>query len=323
MAHTRLYRDGSLSLENFPPADISNHLEDPSSVIWLDLCSPTEDELFMLADEFSFHRLAVEDAVTQRQQRPKLDHYDSHLFITARSALLDQASGEIQTCEVAMFVTKQALITVRENEGFDIREVVSRWDGLKEVPVSVGFLLHGVLDYVVDTHFSVVEALDDAMESVEDMLFDEDPKDNQVHRRSFELRKSLVLLRRVTLPMREVVNSLLRRDLHVVDATMQPYFQDVYDHVLRVTEWTESLRDLVSTVLDTNLTMQGNRLNQIMKKLTSWAAVIAVPTAVTGFFGQNVPYPGYGHWSGFVFSTVIMVSISGGLVAMFHRRDWI
>jgi magnesium transporter len=120
-----------------------------------------------------------------------------------------------------------------------------------------------------------------------------------------------------------VVNSLLRRDLHVVDAQMQPYYQDVYDHVLRVTEWTESLRDLVSTVLDTNLTMQGNRLNQIMKKLTSWAAVIAVPTAVTGFFGQNVPYPGYGHWSGFVVSTVIMVGVSGGLIAMFHRQDWI
>jgi magnesium transporter len=323
MAYTRLYRDGVLTLENFAPADISDHLEHPDSVVWFDLCSPTAEELAMLAEEFSLHDLAVEDAITQRQQRPKLDHYDSHLFISARTAELDEVTGEIRTCEVAMFVTRQALITVRENEGFDIGAVVSRWDGLKDVPASVGFLLHGVLDYVVDTHFVVVEKLDDAMESVEDMLFDETPKDTQVHRRSFELRKSLVLLRRVSLPMREVVNSLLRRDLHVVDAQMQPYYQDVYDHVLRVTEWTESLRDLVSTVLDTNLTMQGNRLNQIMKKLTSWAAVIAVPTAVTGFFGQNVPYPGYGHWSGFVVSTVIMVGVSGGLIAMFHRQDWI
>lgn len=322
MAHTRVYRDGTLIAENFPPADISDHLEDPACVVWLDLCSPTDSDLAMITEEFSLHRLAVEDAVKQRQ-RPKLDHYDSHLFISAHSVALNAGTGAIQSCEVAIFVTRQALITVRENEGFDIESVVQRWDGLQDVGVSVGFLLYGVLDYVVDTQFAVIEQLDDAMEGLEDMLFDESPRDRQVHRKSFELRKSLVLLRRVALPMREVVNSLLRRDLNVVHPEMVPYYQDVYDHVLRVTEWTESLRDLVSTVLDTNLTMQGNRLNTIMKKLTSWAAVIAVPTAVTGFFGQNVPYPGYGHWSGFVVSTLIMVVISGGLIMLFHKRDWI
>ena len=128
-----------------------------------------------------------------------------------------------------------------------------------------------------------------------------------MQRRSFELRKSLVLLRRVVLPMREVVNSLMRRDLHVVDDSMQPYYQDVYDHVLRATEWTESLRDLVTTILETNLTIQGNRLNVITKKVTSWAAIIAVPTLITGYYGMNVPYPGFGsHW-GVIVSTVIMI----------------
>ena len=125
-----------------------------------------------------------------------------------------------------------------------------------------------------------------------------DSKD--VQRRSFEMRKSLVGLRRVLLPMREVVNALLRRDLHIVTDPMQPYYQDVYDHVLRATEWTESLRDLVTTILETHLTVQGNRLNEIMKKLTAYAAIIAVPTAVTGFYGQNVPYPGFGHHWGFL-----------------------
>jgi Mg2+ and Co2+ transporter CorA len=136
-----------------------------------------------------------------------------------------------------------------------------------------------------------VQQLDEAMEGLEDLLFDERPHGAEVQRRSFELRKSLVVLRRVVLPMREVVNSLLRRDLKLVDEAMGPYFQDVYDHVLRATEWTESLRDLVSTILETNLTIQDNRLNSIMKKVTSWAAIIAVPTAVTGFYGMNVPTP--------------------------------
>jgi magnesium transporter len=140
---------------------------------------------------------------------------------------------------------------------------------------------------------------------------------------TFELRKSLVRLRRVVLPMREVVNSLMRPDLHTVDEAMMPYYQDVYDHVLRATEWTESLRDLVTTVLETNLTIQGNRLNVITKKVTSWAAIIAVPTAITGFYGQNMPYPGFGHQSGFYVSTVAIIVLSVGLYFLFRRRDWI
>jgi magnesium transporter len=104
---------------------------------------------------------------------------------------------------------------------------------------------------------------------------------------------------------------------------MTPYYQDVYDHVLRATEWTESLRDLVTTILETNLTIQGNRMNLVMKKVTSWAAIIAVPTAITGFYGQNVPYPGFAaHW-GFWFSTALIVVMSGGLYWAFRRSDWI
>jgi len=130
-------------------------------------------------------------------------------------------------------------------------------------------------------------------------------------------------LARVVLPMREVLNSVLRRDLHVVDEQILPYFHDVYDHVLRATEWTESLRDLVTTILETHLTVRGNRLNVIMKQVTSWAAIIAVPTAVTGFYGQNVPYPGFGHTAGFWVSTAILVVLSVGLYVMFRRKDWL
>jgi magnesium transporter len=202
--------------------------------------------------------------------------------------------------------------------------VVRRWDESPDLAKSgVAFLLYGLLDNVVDGHFEAVHALDDHIEALEDRLFDDRPKDKAVQRRTFELRKSLVLLRRVVLPMREVVNSLLRRDLHIVDESMQPYFQDVYDHVLRETEWTESLRDLVSTILETHLTMQSNRLNVITKKVTGWAAIIAVPTAVTGFYGQNVPYPGFGHPIGFWTSTAIIVLLSAGLYLAFRRNDWI
>jgi magnesium transporter len=175
----------------------------------------------------------------------------------------------------------------------------------------------------VDGHFATVQQLDEAIEGLEDLLFDERPHGAEVQRRSFELRKSLVVLRRVVLPMREVVNTLLRRDLGMVDEAMGPYFQDVYDHVLRATEWTESLRDLVSTVLETNLTIQGNRLNAIMKKVTGWAAIIAVPTDRDRFLRHERALSGFSQHSGFVASVVLLVVLSGGLYLLFKRLDWL
>jgi magnesium transporter len=149
------------------------------------------------------------------------------------------------------------------------------------------------------------------------------PQDLQVQRRSFELRKSLVLLRRIVIPMREVVNALMRRDLHVVTDDLMPYYQDVYDHVLRAAEWTDSLRDLVNSILETNLTIQGNRLNVITKKVTSWAAIIAVPTFITGFYGMNVPYPGFSRQVGLASALAIMVISGFVLYMIFKRKDWL
>ncbi len=323
MAHTRLYRKGELALEDFPVEDVSEHLEEEGSCVWLDYCAPTREDLETIAEELKLHPLAVEDAVNEHQ-RPKLDRYDSHLFMSAYSVRLDTVSGELAASEVAVFVTKKALVTVRKDEGMEIDPVLARWDESKDlVEHGVSFLLWGLLDDIVDGHFEAVQSLDTEIEALEDLLFDDKPHNKEVQRRSFELRKSLVLLRRLVLPMREVVNALMRRDLHVIDQAMTPYYQDVYDHVLRATEWTESLRDLVTTILETNLTIQGNRMNLVMKKVTSWAAIIAVPTAITGFYGQNVPYPGFAaHW-GFWFSTVFIVVLSGGLYWAFRRSDWI
>jgi magnesium transporter len=323
VTHTRLYRDGHLIDEGFPIGKVSDHLADPGNVIWFDLCEPTAADLGSISEELGLHPLAVEDAIHEHQ-RAKLDRYDTHLFVTAYAVALDADTGALDTFEVDTFVTPRALVTVRRKGGFDIAAVLRRWDGEKDLMgYGVSFLLHGLLDYVVDTHFEAVQSLDDQIEALEDQLFDDHPRDKEMQRRTYELRKSLVTLRRVVLPMREVVNSLMRRDLNVVPADMQPYYQDVYDHVLRATEWTESLRDLITTILETHLTVQGNRLNVIMKQVTSWAAIIAVPTAVTGFYGQNVPYPGFGHTSGFWVSTVIMIVLSVGLYVVFRRKDWL
>ena len=325
MAHTRLYRDGNLILEDFPVEQISDHLrEDDRSVVWLDLCDPGEDDFAMVREEFGLHALAVEDAL-DGNERPKLDRYDSHLFLSAYAVHLHGPSGELSTSKVSAFITHRALITVHNGDRFDIKALLGRWsDNADLAKHGVSYLVHGLLDYLVDGHFATVQELDTAIEDLEDLLFDErGDQVRVVQRRSFELRKSLVLLRRVVLPMREVVNTLMRPTTHVIDEAMLPYYQDVYDHVLRATEWTESLRDLVTTVLETNLTVQGNRMNLIMKKVTSWAAIIAVPTAVTGFYGQNVPYPGFGKEYGFIESSIITIVLAGILYLVFRRKDWL
>ena len=323
MARTRLYRNGVREAEDFPVADVSDHLADPTAVVWLDMCAPTAEDLATISEELSLHRLAVEDAVHDHQ-RPKIDRYDTHGFLNAYAVNLNIESGELETTEVAAFITEHALVTVRKNEDFDINAVVKRWDEANDLAKSgVGFLVHGLLDYVVDSHFAAVQSLDEEIEALEDMVFDDRVDHSSMQHRSLRLRKSLVRMRRVVLPMREVVNALMRRDHRVIDDDLMPYYQDVYDHVLRASEWTESLCDLVTTIRETQLNIQGNRLNTIMKQVTSWAAIIAVPTAITGYYGQNVPYPGFGQPWGFWVSTIAIVVLSGGLYVTFKRRDWL
>ncbi|WP_158866107.1 magnesium transporter CorA family protein [Leifsonia sp. AG29] len=322
MIRTRLYRGGELVLSDYPLADVSDYIEDDEATIWVDFLDPTLADLAALEEELSLHPLAVEDAVHEHQ-RPKLDKYDSHLFLSAYGVSLDEATGELSTREVKAFITPRALVTVHGEE-FDIGAVEAHWDKQPDLMSrGVSFLLWGLLDTVVDGHFEAVQQLDTAIDTLEDDLFDSGPRGLDIQRRSYELRKSLVLLRRAVLPMREVVNTLMRRDLEAIDPTMTPYFQDVYDHVLRATEWTESLRDLVTSILDTNVGLQGNRMNLVMKKVTSWAAIIAVPTAITGFYGQNVPYPGFSTVWGFWTSSALIVGISVALYAAFRRNDWL
>jgi magnesium transporter len=137
------------------------------------------------------------------------------------------------------------------------------------------------------------------------------------------MRRALVKFHRLAVPLREAVSGLMRREHQAIDDTLDPYFQDVYDHVLRVTESTEALRDLVSTIVETNLSLRDYRQNQVMKKVTSWAAIIAVPTLITGYYGMNVPYPGFARDWGAWISAALIVVVSGALYALFRRREWL
>ncbi len=323
--HSRLWRNGTLVEQDFPFHQISDHLDEEGALVWVDLCDPGEEHLRQLAVELTLHPQAVEDAVSHGE-RAKATRYTTHTFITAYGTTAsDRPGNSLEVQRVSAFVLPRGIITVRHTDGFDMAEVVKRWDDNADLlKFGVSALVHGLLDDIVDSHFAAVQVLDDEIESLEDVLFDDRALTKDVQRRTYRIRRDLVELRRVVLPMRELVNAVLRhRHDFSAPTELDPWFDDLYDHTLRAAEWTESLRDMVSAIFETNLSLQDARLNTVMKQLTAWAAVIAVPTAITGYFGQNVPYPGFGHTAGFILSTTAIVVVAGALYLMFKRRGWL
>lgn len=322
-ALTRLYRKGVLEAEGFPVADVSEYLAQPDTTVWVDFQAPSPEQLLELSDEFGLHELAVEDALG-RNQRPKLDRYPTHLFLSCHAVRVDAEEGILEETEVDAFVNQRWLVTVRKDDGFPIGPVLERWDRSPDLAIhSVSFLLYGLLDVVVDGYFDAIQEFDDYYDEVSEGIFSEHPLDPAKQRHWFQMRRAMVRFHRLAVPLREAVSSLMRREHSAVSEELYPYYQDVYDHILRVSESSDSLRDLVSTIVETNLSLRDYRQNQIVKKVSSWAAIIAVPALVTGYYGMNVPYPGSGNAWGVVASTALMFVLSAGLYVIFRRRDWL
>lgn len=318
---------------------MSDRLSQERGLVWVDLCNPDHDVVCRLADELGFDQHAVEDVV-EHGERTKATRYATHTFLTVYATELgplpeNDLASRLLTARVSIFVlhdgkSQGGIVTVRheldpEHPVFDVAEVLRRWDDNADLlRLGSQALLHGLLDVIVDGQFDTIQQLDDAIEALEDDLFNDHAQTRTIQRNTYRIRKELVELRRIVLPMREVINTIMRRRAeHGATLELDSWYSDLYDHVIRAAEWTESLRDMVTTVFETNLSLQDARLNTIMKKLTGWAAIIAVPTAVTGWYGQNVPYPGFQTTAGMFSSAAIIVITSAVLYIAFKRRGWI
>jgi len=322
MARTRLYCKGVLEAEDFPVAEVSEHLHRTDTVVWVDFCGPSKEDLDELAVELGLHELAVEDALGPHQ-RPKLDHYTTHNFLVCHAVTLND-DGTLTESEIDAFINTRWLVTVRKDDAFALDPVTARWDRSTDLAVhGVSFLLYGLLDAVVDTYFDTLQRFDDFYDEISEGIFAEEPIPPSQQKHWFQTRQALIRFHRLVVPVREVVSGLMRREHSAVADDLYPYFQDVYDHVLRVSESTDALRDLVSTIVEANLSLRDYRTNQIAKQVTSWAAIIAVPTLITGWYGMNVPYPGSGTQWGVWVAAALVAVISGGLFVIFRRRDWL
>jgi magnesium transporter len=318
-----VWRKGVLEAEDFPVERVSDYLEQPDTLVWADLCLPDQDDLHQIADELGLAPLAVEDAV-ESHERPKLDRYPTHLFLSTYAMRL-AADQPLLVTQVSAFVLPQALVTVHRGE-FDVDPVVKAWDDAQDMlEFGARGLLYGLLDVIVDGYLGCLQQLDEQIEDAEDRLFDEPPRTGtDIQRQTYQLRRQLTGVRKVVLPMRDVTDAMLRHaELHGDQPDVLERLRDLRDHVIRANEWNDSLRDVIATMFETGLSLADARLNQIVRKLSGWAAIIAVPTAVTGFYGQNLPYPGYQQWWGFLVSTAVILVLAVGIWFLFRRRGWL
>lgn len=322
-AHSRVYQDGKVVAHDIAVGAVSEWLREDGTVVWFDLCTPDREDLLELAAELGLHELAVDDALSPHQ-RPKLDRYRDHLFLSCHATAAEADSHELHETEIDAFISERWLITVRKSDTFDLGRVLARWDQAADLAGhGVPFLLYGLLDVVIDGYFDTLDVFDAYFDDISDDIFAEHPIDQHRQLELFKMRRALVHFHRITGPIREAVSALMRREHGMVRDDLVPYYQDLYDHILRVNDATDALRELVATIVETNLSMRDFRQNQVMKKVTSWAAIIAVPTLITGYYGMNVPYPGFARHGGVLVATGLMLLLSLTLFGIFRRKDWL
>jgi magnesium transporter len=318
----RAYGEGDKTVEGTTLDEVSDLLGITGATLWVDLEDPSPGDMNTLAGELGLHHLAVEDAL-ERHQRDKYVHYDDHLFLVCHSVELDADQTELRTEEIDVFVGDRWLVTVHHGRRDLLERAATRWNQEKMSQHGVGLLVYGLLDELLDGYNDVVDAFEEYYDGTADRVFADDPIEPAEQRHWFEMRRAMFQFHRLVVPMREAISSLMRREHSVIPDELYPYYQDVYDHILRVTESSDSLRDLVSTIVETNLSLRDYRQNLIVKKVSSWAAIIAVPALITGYYGMNVPYPGSGAVWGVVASTGLIVGACLGLYLLFRRRDWL
>jgi magnesium transporter len=302
---------------------VADDLADETCLIWVDSTGPDEGDIQQISGAFPLHQLAVED-VRRHGQRAKLEAYPDHAFLVAYARAAD---GDLS--EVDFFIGPNWLVTVREanahGEIFDVTEVRARYHRVRGVDRHVGFLLYVVLDALVDGYFDAIEQSEDGLEAVEEILFDlGPPPDGSLQKDLLELRKTLVMFRRRVVPLRDVVLSILRREVEWIEDESIIYFQDVLDHLLRVIDQIDTQRELMGNVVDASLAIGANRMNEVMKKMTSWGAILIVATLIAGIYGMNFKNMPELSWHyGYFVALSSMLVITGGLYLYFKRKSWL
>lgn len=291
-------------------------------VVWVDFSGPTEDDVRVMRDIFNFHPLAIEDTCNQ-MQRPKVEEYADNLFVILNPVSSDSGNGA-SFRELDVFVGKNYVVTVHPADEPVLGEVRKRvGHKIEDNNTSTGYLLYVILDIVVDSYFPILDEVGEKIDELESIILQKPSR--QALNNLFRLRKTLLELRRVVAPQRDMFNVLTRRDLLFLDQKfLQYYLRDVYDHLLRITDMVDTYRDALTSTVDLYMSAVSNRLNQIVNRLTVITIIIGMLGAVGGFYGMNFEHtwpPFSASWS-ILFALGLMISMTLLLLAVLRKAGW-
>jgi magnesium transporter len=302
---------------------------DACDLVWVDIAQADADDVAWLQRTFAFHPLALED-VTRRHQRPKIDEYPGYYFGVLYAARLKPRARHVAGHELQFFWGKNYLVTIHADVFPEIDDLAARAQSNALTPITgpsgrlltTVDLVYRLIDAVVDGYFPAVDALIEWSEDLEQAMFN-GPRSQQTLRSIFALKKDLLQLRRTVAPSREVVNVLLRHDQAFFGDEFFVYFQDVYDHTVRVIDSLDTYRDLLSSSLDTYLSIVSNDVSQTVKKMTAVTAILMVDALVSGVYGMNFDIMPELHWQyGYLWAMGLMVVASVSLYVLFRRIRW-
>jgi magnesium transporter len=288
---------------------------------WIGLYEPTRDEFDSVAGEFGLHPLAVEDDI-KAHQRPKVERYGETLFVVIKAARYVEDKEVVEFGEVHAFVGPDFVVTVRYGETNELEEVRRSLEGrpdlLRKGPYAV---LYAIMDRTVDDYVPVVDGLANDIDEIEVEVFENQP---DVSRRIYELSREVIRFHQATQPLAGTLESLTQEETSDIDREVRRYLRDVQDRVLRVTDQAQGFRELLQNILSVNLTLASVNQNDQVKKISAWAAILIVPTLITGIYGMNFDFMPELHWTyGYPVVLLLMLTISLILYWGFKRRGWL
>jgi magnesium transporter len=303
--------------------DLDTVLKQEDCFLWVGLHEPSEPLLRQVQQAFGLHDLAIEDA-HRAHQRPKLERYGDALFVVLRTAPMPEEQGDLQCGETHIFVGHRYVVSVRHGSSLAYTTVRTRCEAtpslLRQGP---GFVLYALMDFIVDQYFPVLDVLEDQLQALEDDILGA-PVTRATTVRIYHLKRHLLEVKRAISPLIDVCNRLVRFDLDVIPEDSRPYFRDVYDHVIRLNEMVDITRELLASALEANLSLISVAQNEVMKKLGSWVAIIAVPTMVAGIYGMNFDVmPELRSPLGYPLVLMGMLVACGSLYFGFKRSGWL
>jgi len=303
------------------PDEISDLCTIPNNIIWVDVADPTSEDFEELAKEFGFHPLSIEDCRNEHQ-RPKVEEFQGYYFIVLYEAELALGT-HLELRELNIFLGKNYLVTVHSQPIRTIETAERLWRGWTDLAErGTGLLAYLLIDSIVDDYMPLLDTLSDRMDELEDQIF----VDFQVEalKEIFRIKKDLLFLRRSVTPLRDVFNTLLRREQQIFSRETHVYFQDVFDHLIRVADTIDTLRDLLGATMDAYLSVSGNRMNMVMKRLTSISAILMSVTLIAGIYGMNFDFMPELKWRyGYVGALGSILAVGVSLYIYFRRIKWL